>query len=328
MRASEVASRLLLWTVVAGMAAAPALGATIDVPPDGPEQMPIIYVHGYADDGSGWARDSLYAIEQKHEPLHLKYFRHYVYGPDSSPSQVFSKVGMPNWALQWWSTNLNGSYAAPDSTVEEGYAFLQDAQELLDGTNWVTGTWSAQNRPIPSALEVLTTKDFNLLKLTIWASVGEGTIVAPQWQTLLQFVNKDLAKYVTAAQLLITNTYNDSGLIDPRAQNYLDLLRRERRPGGKLAQWRQVNVITHSMGSLITRAMLHKAGQASREDSEFVANVIYNAPPFAGSTMGHLGQLYFGVPEFKSEAFADPLLNKLFLEAAGSSFGEIGRAHV
>ena len=325
MRAHAVGQRVFL-AVTAMTFATSANPATIDVPPDGPEQMPLIYVHGYADDGSGWARDSLYAIEEKNEPLHVKYLRHYVYGPQSSPSRVFTTVGMPNWALQWWSTNLNGSYAAPDSTAEEGYAFLQDAQELLNGTNWVTGTWSAQNRPIPSALEVLTTRDFNLLKLAIWASVGSGTIVAPQWQTLLQFVNKDLAKYVTAAQLLITNTYNDSGLIDPRAQNFLDLLRRERRPGGKLADWRQVNVITHSMGSLMTRAMLHKAGDASREDSEFVANVIYNAPPFAGSTMGHLGQLYFGVPEFKSQSFADPLLNKLFLEAAGSSFGAISTA--
>lgn len=310
----------IAFAFVLGLSA-PAPAATIDVPPDGPEQMPVLYVHGYADDGSGWARDSLYLIEQQKESLSLKYIRHYLYGPASSPSQMFTTVGMPNWAVQWWSTNVNGGYAAPDSTVEEGFAFLQDAQELLNGTNWVTGTWTTQNRPIPSAMEVLTTENFNLLNLAIWASIGSGTIVAPQWQTLLQFLDEDLARIAMAAQLLITNTYNDSGRIDPRAQNFLDLLRRERRPGGKLEKWRQVNVITHSMGSLVTRAMLHKADEFSQEDSEFVANVIYNAPPFGGSTMGHLGQLYFGVPEFRSESFADPFLNKMFQEAAGSGLG-------
>ena len=302
------------------------MAATIDVPPDGPEQMPVLYVHGYSDDGSGWARDSLYLIEQQKESLSQKYIRHYIYGPQNSPSQIFTLAGMPNWAVQWWSTNLNGNYADPFSTEEEGYAFLQSAEELLDGTNWVTGTWTTQNRPIPSAMEVLTTKDFNLLNLAIWASIGEGVVVVPQWQTLLQFLNKELARYAMAAELLITNTYNDSGRIDPRAQNFLDLLRRERRPGGKVADWRQVNVITHSMGSLVSRAMLHKAGEASREDSEFVANVIYNAPPFAGSTMGHLGQMYFGSETFTSAQFADPIFNKMYTEAFGSVFGAITTA--
>lgn len=277
----------------------------LDVPPDGPEQMPVVYVKGYIDDGTGWARDALYLIEDNEAPISYKVARHYIWGPQNSAAQIFSRAGIPNWGLQWWSTNLDGGFARPDSTAEEGFAFLQTADELLAGTNWLLGTWTAQNRPIPSAMEILTTKHLDVNDLLLLP------IELP--------LEQEIAKLTLAASLPITNTYNDAGRIAPRAKDFLELLRRERRPGGNLEHWRQINVITHSMGSLITRATLSLAEDASREDSEFVANVIYNAPPFGGSTMAYLGEFYFGPSEFTSAQFADPMFNRMWEESFGTA---------
>src|SRR5699024_6181975 len=69
---------------------------------------------------------------------------------------------------------------------------------------------------------------------------------------------------------------------------------------------------THSQGSLVTRAMLHKAEEASVEDSEFIANVIYNAPPFSGSFMAHVDQLIYEPTTLGNSLFEDELLNRVF----------------
>lgn len=268
--------------------------SSLDIPPNGPEQMPVIYVHGFIDDGTGWARDTLYLIEELTEPVSVKYARYYHIGVDRSPAAFFERNGMPNWAVQWWSTD-NGN---PYSTADEGYAFLMDAEELRKGTNWVLGTWTAQNRPLPSAIDVLTAPDVDVAVDTLGIPDPSGLTTAA-------------LKVAVASQLLIKNNYNDAGPVDPRAQDLLDLLRYERGPGGRLSQYRQVNLITHSMGSLVTRAMLDKAQAASRRDSEFVANVIYNAPPFGGSTMAHIDKLFHEGP-ITRETFADPMLQKMF----------------
>ncbi|MGQ9573664.1 MAG: hypothetical protein ACUVV3_10880 [Dehalococcoidia bacterium] len=125
------------WT-----ASAAAL-TTVAIPPNGPEQMPVIYVHGFLDDGTGWARDALYLVEELLEPVSIKYARYYVIGPQRSPAAFFAQNGMENSAVQWWSTDDGDPY----SDVDEGYAFLMSAEELLKGTDWVRGTWTAQNRP-------------------------------------------------------------------------------------------------------------------------------------------------------------------------------------
>lgn len=257
--------------------------------PDGPEQAPVIYVHGYIDDGTSWARDSLYKIEEN-KPMSFKYFRHYIFGPERSPSAFFTRNGIENWAVQWWADDGFNTY----STAEEGYAFLQDAEQLLAGTDWIRGTWTAQNRPLPTALEVLRSSEIDML-------LG----LSPIPSNILGLPTPFLVKAGIASQLWIRSTYQDAGRVDPRAEDLLDLLRTERRDGGKLSRYRQVNIITHSMGSLVARAMLDKAHSASPADSEFVANVIYNAPPFAGSTMAYLAKIYFEPVQINSSIFED-----------------------
>lgn len=261
----------------------------LTIEPDGPAQAPVIYVHGYIDDGTSWARDSLYAVEEL-APMSIKYLRHYVIGPNRSPSAFLTRNGIENWAVQWWADDGFNTYA----TADEGYAFLQNSQQLLAGTNWILGTWTAQNRPIPSALEVLQSTEIDI-------ALG----LAPIPPSILGLPTSLLVKAGIASQLWIRSTYQDAGRVDPRAEDMLDMLRSERRQGGKLSRYRQTNIITHSMGSLVTRAMLDKAFTASSQDSEFVANVIYNAPPFAGSTMAYLSKIYFEPVLIDSTIFED-----------------------
>lgn len=68
--------------------------------------------------------------------------------PAKKPSgaRFFSRAGIKNWAVQWWSTN-GGS---PWSTHEQGFAFLPSGDELIKGAKWLdTGTYAAQNFPCP-----------------------------------------------------------------------------------------------------------------------------------------------------------------------------------
>jgi hypothetical protein len=278
-----------LSILLAGLLACSHLSA-ITIEPDGPEQAPLIFVHGFIDDGTGWARNALTQAEETFSPLSIKYLRHYHFGPTRSPSKLFTEQGVDNWAVQWWSRDGGNPYANAD----EGYAFLQTAEELLAGTDWIKGTWSAQNRPIPSALDILTSREIDIAIqfLPVPGSFfGVGTNV--------------IAKVALASQLIINNNYQDAGRVDPRAEDFLELLREERKPNGRLGNTRQVNIITHSMGSLVARATLDKAFNASQQDSEFVANVIYNAPPFGGSTMAYLAKIYFEPADITSDIFND-----------------------
>ncbi|MGQ9573665.1 MAG: tetratricopeptide repeat protein, partial [Dehalococcoidia bacterium] len=162
--------------------------------------------------------------------------------------------------------------------------------------------------PLPSALDVVLAPDVDV-------AVNHLPIPNPGGLTPI------VLKVAVASQLLIENTYNDAGRIDPHAQDLLDLLRYERGPGGRLAGYRQVNLITHSMGSLVTRAMLHKAHAAGRQDSEFVANVIYNAPSFGGSTMAYLDKLFHEGP-ITRDTFKDKRLQKMFT-TSGTTFKDL-----
>ncbi len=265
------------------------LSSALTIEPDGPAQAPVIYVHGYLDDGTAWARDSLYAVEEL-APMSIKYLRHYVIGPDRSPSAFFTRNGIENWAVQWWADDGFNTY----STADEGYAFLQNSEQLLAGTNWILGTWTAQNQPIPSALDVLQSSEIDI-------GLGLSPITIPIAISPFSL----LVKASIASQLWIRSTYQSAGRVDPRAEDLLDMLRSERREGGKLSRYRQTNIVTHSMGSLVTRAMLDKAFTASVQDSEFVANVVYNAPPFAGSTMAYLSKIYFEPVAIDSTIFED-----------------------
>ncbi len=299
--------RFLLVAVGSLLLCASPGQALVEVPPDGPEQMPLLYVKGFNDDGSTWARSL------SHSPFVLDLdalrARKLVESPLHSPSLLMEEAGMRNYAVQWWASDPTGTFASPSTTADDGFAFLQTRDELLEGVDWMNGTWTAQNRPVPSAWDVLTVPSLGSLT---WPDDLRESIFP--WTTTYFLIEDLLAHRARIASTLrIRNTYNDAGTIDDQAEDLLELLRRARQPGGRLSDARQVNIVAHSKGSLVVRAALSKAVDASIQDAEFVANAIYNAPPWGGSTIAHLNILAFDGP-ITLAIFDDPILRKIVQE--------------
>ncbi len=210
-------------------------------------QAPVVYIHGWTDDGALWGRyDSRKPSSCFPDTNNLTI--------EPSPSLFLERAGIENWAAQWWSTDGD-----PFSSSEEGYAFLSTRQELVEQSAWENDNeYSRQNRPCPSAIDL----------------IKQGRIAE-------------------AVNLKIKNTYNDSGSVVDHANDLLEMLTFELE-SGKLAGYPQVNIVTHSKGSLVTRTMLSIAANSSREKYEMVANVVYNAPPFAGSSFADMFAPFFG----------------------------------
>ena len=126
------------WSALIGMGfgwVVPAvLAAPFAIPPDGQPQAALVYVHGFNDDGATWARGKhTDTPPPSSSALSGTWFHEYQTKPPLSPSTLFSQEGIPNWAVQWWGTAKTGSgLPSGNTTAENGYAFLQSAQELLD----------------------------------------------------------------------------------------------------------------------------------------------------------------------------------------------------
>lgn len=273
---------------------------TETIHPDGPEQAPVLYVHGFNDDGTGWARDTLYLAEQQHMPMSWKMTRYYGYGPDFSGAQYFTNNRIENYAVQWWASGAT-EIAPPHTTADTGYAFLSGKEALLDGTKWFQGTDLPHNRPVPGPLDLITTERWDVDLLAGFVALPIAAL--GEWA---------LRQYVAWFVLDMTNNYNDSGRAHDKALDLLDLLERELGQGGSLSNYRQVNILTHSHGSQVVREMLDMAAaKNSRLTRECVANVIYNAPPFGGSPLAHIDALFYGSNQIPKSVFADPFLNKI-----------------
>ncbi len=259
---------------VAQPVSAPHVLSELTIDHGGEEQMPVIYVHGWNDDGVTWGRGKCSQTDTQLAP---------------SPSTFLKSAGLSKtWAVQWWAYG-DAPYAAPTTRAEDGYAFLVAAEALAAQANWYgDNSWSAQNRPCPSALDAI--------------SLGRSDAVP---------------------SLLIRNTYNDSGRIADHATDLLDLLRDQLRAGGTLGDYRQINIVTHSKGSLVTRAMLAMAADASIGDTEFVANAVYNAPPFAGSSAVPIAQQLFLDPTLTGEELFG---NPWFRYSYGATTRTVGEA--
>src|SRR5690606_14542125 len=69
----------------------------LEVAPDGPEQMPVIFIHGFKDGGVPWARrdpDLFQSWEDQTARCRQ---------PDpNTPAAFFTAAGIENWAVQWW----------------------------------------------------------------------------------------------------------------------------------------------------------------------------------------------------------------------------------
>jgi hypothetical protein len=230
-----------------------------------------------------------------------------------SPATFLAENGIENWAVQWWSLQTGG---APETKHQDGFAFLATAELLRKQSNWVTGDWTPQNYPIPSALDVLLASTWDL-----------DLAASPLAVASLVPFGPEVVKAFVASQLPMRNNYNDSGRTEDKAQDLLEMLRVERSAGGRLAEASQINLIAHSHGSLVTRSMLDRAAGSPGDEAEAIANVIYNAPPFGGSTLAHLDVLVFGTEDLTAELFADPQLDLAFKTSVGTA-GEVLRTLV
>lgn len=273
-------------------------------PPDEPEQMAVLYTHGFNDDGGSWGMGDL--SEQAGSIQFLSTFRSRYQNNTNTNVRLFAGYGMESYAVQWSAASPN-VFSDPFATAATGFAFLADEEQLRRETDWIGGTRTLHNRARPSFMDVLKTPNMNVV---VAAYAPFETALEVLWHPFAVpgHVRQAGRKTFYLGLTANVNNYNDSGRVDDHATDLLDLLRNEREPGGKLAAYRQVNILTHSKGSLVTRALLHKAESASREDGEYVANVIYNAPPFAGCSLTELLKMVYDPPIFTRAHLANPWL--------------------
>ena len=299
---STFVSTLLGIYVLSGGSAA-GQSATKSVPPDGPDQMAVLYAHGFNDDGAAWGTgeiDGLWAL--------LSTARSRYQNNTNTPSRWLARYGIESYAVQWSAASPN-EYADPNASADEGFAWLADEAQMKRETDWIGGTFALHNRARPSFMDVLFTPIMD--ELTAAYAPFEAVLTLP-WTILFLPPPPEVVQSGRKAFYLIAtsnrNTYNDSATVENQATNFLDLLREERESGELLSDYRQVNVVTHSKGSLTTRAMLAMAESASREDAEYVANVVYNAPPFAGSSLCELLKMVYDPPVVLRSHLANPWL--------------------
>jgi hypothetical protein len=284
--------------------------APVVIPPDGPAQMAALYTHGFNDDGASWGLGNL---DSDGPPIPwLSIVRDHHRGNTNTNIRLFAAYGMESYAVQWSAASPN-VFSDPFATAASGFAFLADEAQLRRETDWIGGTRALHSRARPGFLEVLTTPGMNVL---VPAYAPFEAALEGLWSPLAvpSLVRNAGRRTFYLGMTANVNNYNDSGRVDDHATDLLDLLRNEREPGGRLAAYRQVNILTHSKGSLVTRALLHKAEAASREDGEYVANVIYNAPPFAGSSLTELLKMMYDPPVFTRVELANPWLAQTFDE--------------
>ena len=283
------------------------------VPPDGPKQMAVLYTHGFNDDGAGWGTaggaDMFIPLTQQRLAYQM---------PATNNFQLLTAQGITNYAVQWTVTSPD-EYSDPYATADEGVAFLADETQMQDETDWIGNSLALHNRARPSFVNVLTASSMDVL-IPQYAPLEPATIVALTPLAGSVAAARELGRRTFYLGLTANrNTYNDSGRVDDHSTDLLDLLREERAPEGRLTDYRQINLVTHSKGSLVTRVMLSKAETAGREDAEYVANVLYNAPPFAGSSLTELLKFMYDGPIFLRINLANPWLAQTISELTPSA---------
>jgi hypothetical protein len=279
--------------------------------------MAVLYTHGFNDDGGSWGMGDL-SSEAGTIPS-LSIFQSRYQNNTNTNIRLFAAQGMESYAVQWSAASPN-VYSDPFATATTGFAFLADEAKIRRESDWISGTRALHNRARPSFMDVLKTANMNGPVPAAYMPF-EAALEAAYPFGLPGKVRQAGRKTFYLGLTANVNNYNDSGRVDDHATDLLDLLRNER--DGELSKYRQVNILTHSKGSLVTRALLHKAEGASREDGEYVANVIYNAPPFAGCTLTELLKMVYDPPIFTRVELANPWLAQTIDEIKDGYIGDV-----
>ena len=236
------------------------------IPPDGREQLPLIYVHGFNDDGASWGEstgpywDALRDITQG------------AFNPQVTPVE--------NYAVQFGAVGRD-----PFAHADDGWAVLHSStvmalpspEEADPGDDF-----NPYNSPDPIRY-FLDNKHF----LDDWFPVCEVYLPFPSGCTIpaVDFLEE-------LSERRVRSNYNRNGEARHHAEDLKDLLRREF--GGRFDDLLQLNIITHSAGGIDTRALLALLNRSdSRAEQERVANVMFTAPPFGGSTIAEVANILY-----------------------------------
>lgn len=255
------------------------------------EQLPILFHHGFNDDGRAWA-----------------------VGPDGrstgSPADYWDRLeilsaqgellqrGVPTYVVQYWAQSDAAGFVDgdPNATADEGWAAFKSPQEIRT---------RGENYNSPDPISYFLANADQLFNVIPDCSVTPTSVTCtyPQ-QEFLAEVNRRM----------ITSNYNRNGLVEHHSEDFAELLGHVFTTDDRFRGLRQVNVITHSAGGLDTRATLHRLNESEDPiQRERMANVIYMAPPFGGSTTA-----IFAVELFSDDLTPDVWQNPWIRNAAGT----------
>ena len=264
------------------------------------EQLPILYHHGFNDDGRLWARNGdgtgAGTAAEYWESLEIR-----------RPNGTLASDGIPNYVVQYWAqSNAPGfqdGYAW--ATSDEGFAALKSPTQIrTPGANY--------NSPDPASYLLANAgRLFQVIPVCNLTTTGFiCTIPAAE------FLEEASAQF-------ITTNYNRNGATEHHSTDFAELLRDLSSADSRFSGYDQVNIITHSAGGPDVRATLHRLNQTDdTHEKELVANVVYTAPPFGGSTLA-----VFAVIFYEDEVTADVFQNPWLLQGAGSlTLAELFRA--
>ena len=275
---------LLLSTVMAiallrGGSSIAAMEETL-VQPDGREQLPLIYVHGFNDDGASWGHTT---------GPYWNALRDITEGAENPQG-----TSVENYAVQF--TAPNGD---PFATAEQGRALLQTPERMALPSSEEAGPdddFNPYNSPDPVDYFL-----HNFTALTQWMPVCQILLPFPEDCVIpaLEFLEE-------LSERRVRSYYNRNGRAEYHAEDLKDLLRSEF-GGGAFDDDLQLNIITHRAGGIDTRALLALLNRSeSRAEQERVANVMFTAPPFGGSTIAEVANIFYD--DLDTDIFFNPWL--------------------
>ena len=189
------------------------------------EQLPILYVKGFNDDGASWAESG-------------EYFRSLA-DVTGGREPVKGSANVDTYGVQFWTTdggNENSGSDAGDS-VDKGFAVLRSLEELADSNKHYSKP-SSDAFAGQAAESILS----NLTDPQQWIPVC----------TNLPDLSSCSIPALTFDFQAARSDYNQNGRAKYHADDLYDLLAEELGQPGRLESFSQVNFVTHSAGGLDT----------------------------------------------------------------------------
>ncbi|MEM6688880.1 MAG: SdrD B-like domain-containing protein, partial [Planctomycetota bacterium] len=245
---------------------------------DTPEQLPILYVKGFNDDGVSWAETGQYFTK--------------LADITNGQTPVSGSANIQTYGVQFWAGDDGDPLAgaAPGDPNDNAHAVLKSLEELADPN---------QSYHKPGGTEFIADSIGSII----------GNLFDPeQWVPVCTNLPNLQSCSIPALSFdfqAARSDYNQNGLAEYHADDLFDLISESLGQPGKLEDFSQVNFVTHSAGGLDTRAFLSLLDDSpSQSIRQSVANVIYTAPPFGGSTLAELA-----IPFFENDRLLSTLQN-------------------